>query len=253
MRKLILFLCICIFSFASAQNQNPKTLFEQANSLYKADKYNEAIKKYKEIESEDYISDVLYFNMGNTYYKLNQIAPSIYYYEKALKVNPNNKEAKNNLVFANRLALDKIEEVPNSVLENISDNFIMKFNYNQWAWIAVVGAFVCAIFFLIYYFSYTSKKKLLFFNVSIFAFIVFGISFFFAIKNHSLITKTKEAIIFSEKIPVKESPKMNSETLYDLHEGTKVLVIDSMEDGWSKIKIANGSEGWVQSESFREF
>ncbi|WP_196895534.1 tetratricopeptide repeat protein [Aureivirga marina] len=252
MKRVILYLFISVISFVNAQNQNPETLFEQANSLYKADKFNEAVKKYKEIEKEGYISDVLYYNLGNSYYKLNQIGPSIFYYEKALKVNPNNKDAKNNLIFANRLALDKIEEVPNSVLENISDNFIMKLSYNQWAVLAVVMAFVGALFFLIYYFSFTSKKKLIFFNISIISLVIFGISFFFAIKNHDLITSDVEAIVFTEKVPVKEAPKMNSETLYDLHEGTKVKVLE-IDGEWSKVKIANGNEGWIQSESYREF
>ena len=252
MKRLYLYLFICAISFANAQNQDPQSLFEQGNALYEKEQFNQAIQKYKEIEKEGYISDVLYYNLGDSYYKLNKIGPSILYFEKALKENPNHKNAKNNLIFANRLALDKIEKVPDSVLENISKNFIMKLTYNQWAILAVIAAFIAALFFLIYYFSFKSKSKLLFFNISIFSGIVLAISFFFAIKNHEKITQTKEAIIFSEKIPVKETPKMNSETLYDLHEGTKVKVLET-EGEWSKIKLLNGNEGWIQTESFQEF
>ena len=80
--------------------------------MYKNQNFEKAIELYKKIESKGLHSSELYYNLGSSYYKLNKVGPSIYYLEKALKINPLNEDAANNLIFAKRLALDKIEELP---------------------------------------------------------------------------------------------------------------------------------------------
>ena len=73
-------------------------LFEQGNTLYNESNYSEAIKKYEQILSTEMHSSELYFNLANAHYKLNHIAPSVYYYEKALQLNPNDSEIKQNFI-----------------------------------------------------------------------------------------------------------------------------------------------------------
>ena len=98
----IFYLLIGLFSLGLyAQNQS---LFEQGNQLYNDGKYAEAIDKYKAILDSENHSAELYFNLANAHYKLNHIAPSIYYYEKALKLSPKDQDIKNNLAFANTIA-----------------------------------------------------------------------------------------------------------------------------------------------------
>ena len=76
-----------------------KLLFEQGNALYNDGNYTEAIEKYQAILKQGKHSAELYFNLGNSYYKLNNIAPSIYYYEKALQLAPDDKDILNNISF----------------------------------------------------------------------------------------------------------------------------------------------------------
>ena len=83
----------------------------------------------------------MYYNLGNSYYKLNKVGPTIYYYEKALKLNPLNDDVKNNLVFAKRLALDNIEELPKTIFQKFNKNYLQKLSYNQWAIVVVVFLF----------------------------------------------------------------------------------------------------------------
>ena len=92
--KNILFLLLLITSTITAQNVD--TLFVSANELYRNGAFEEAIEKYKQIESQDAVSSELYLNLGNAYYKLNKVGPTIFYYEKALKLNPLNEDVKNN-------------------------------------------------------------------------------------------------------------------------------------------------------------
>ena len=43
---------------------------------------------------------------------------------------------------------------------------------------------------------------------------------------------------------------MNSDEIFTLHEGTKVLVLDSV-DNWKKIRIADGKIGWIISDEIQ--
>ena len=139
----ILFYTLGVFA------QNADNLFTEANDLYTAGNYKEAIETYHKIEDLDVESAELYFNLGNCYYKLNKVAPSVFYYEKALKLNPNYTEAANNLAFAKRMTIDVIEELPQTFLQRFSKNIIQKFSFDTWAYAAVIASFLVALFFLI--------------------------------------------------------------------------------------------------------
>lgn len=230
--------------------QSADDLFAKANDEYKQEKYNEAIKTYEQIEGLGVISTELYYNLGNCYYKLNEVAPSIYNYEKALLLNPLNEDAQNNLVFARRLTIDNIEELPKSVFQKIDENFVKKLSYNEWAIVSVSLSIIGAFLFLLFYFSYTPTKKRLFFVTSILSFLLLVASSIFAIKEHSYSKTNIQAIIFIQQTEIKNAPTSNSEVIFTLHEGTKVDVLDTV-DNWKKIRIADGKIGWVISDEIK--
>ena len=90
--RVIVILLICLCSvFTNAQND---VLFKEGNTLYNSGKYAEAIQKYETVLKTGEHSSALYFNLANAHYKLNNVAPSIYYYEKALQLSPNDKDIK---------------------------------------------------------------------------------------------------------------------------------------------------------------
>ena len=99
--KKILYILFFVIQVVVAQS--PEELFEKANKQYKEGLYKEAIATYDSIEKQGYISSELYFNLGNSYYKLNRVAPTIYNYEKALLLDPLNEDAKNNNYFLSYL------------------------------------------------------------------------------------------------------------------------------------------------------
>ena len=145
--KKILFLLLFISSLANGQSV--EELFSKANTFYKQGNLEMAIENYLEIDKQEEVSSELYYNLGNCYYKLNNVAETIYYYEKALKLNPLNEDARNNLVFAKRLTIDSIKELPKSILQKINKNYFQKLSYNQWALITIVFSFLTAILFLL--------------------------------------------------------------------------------------------------------
>ena len=227
-----------------------KNLFDNANLLYKEGKFEEAIKLYKEIEAKDSVSSALYYNLGNSYYKLNNVANTIYNYEKALLLNPLNSDAANNLKFARRMTIDNIEELPKTFLQRLEMNYLQKFSYNQWAILTIVFSFLAATLFLLFYFSTISNKKRIYFITSITSFFLLIFSVFITYHQYQKAINTKYAIIFSPKIAVNNAPTSNSEEIFELHEGTKVNVLDAV-DTWNKIKLADGKIGWIPSKDIK--
>ena len=240
--KKIFFLLLIIANSVTAQNVD--SLFVSANNLYKNGKFSEAIELYKEVESKALVSSELYYNLGNSYYKLNKVGPSIYYYEKALKLNPLNEDVKNNLIFAKRLALDNIEQLPQTVLQKFNTNYLQKLSYNQWAVVVIVFSVLGSLLFLLFYFAEGSSKKRFYFTTSIVSFIILIASLFITYNQYNFSKNKVEAIVFAEKTEVRNAPTFNSEEVFTLHEGTKVLVLDAV-DNWKKIKIIDGKIGWI--------
>jgi tetratricopeptide (TPR) repeat protein len=247
MRKMV-FLFLILANAITAQNVD--SLFVVANNFYKNGNFKKAVETYKEIESSSLVSSELYYNLGNANYKLNKVGPTIYYYEKALKINPLNDDVKNNLVFAKRLALDNIEELPKTVFQKFNKNYLQKLSYNQWAIVVVVVSFLAALLFLLFYFAETPLRKRLYFVTSILSFIVLITLLFITYNQYNTSKNNIEAIVFVEKTEVRNAPTLNSEEVFTLHEGTKVLVLDAI-DNWKKIKLADGKIGWIIADELK--
>lgn len=235
---------------SSVVAQTSDELFNNANDLYKNENIEEAIELYKKIESQGIVSSELYYNLGNSYYKLNKVGPSIYYYEKALKINPLNEDVKNNLVFAKRLALDNIEELPKTIFQKFNKNWLQKLSYNDWAIMTVVFSFLGSLLFLFFYFSDSPSKKRFYFMTSTFSFLLLIFSFLITYNQYTVTKKNKVAIVFAIKTAVRNAPTLNSEEVFTLHEGTKVIVLDRLDD-WRKIKLADGKLGWIIADEIK--
>lgn len=248
MKKLVILLLLFSVGISA---QTADELFAKANNFYKDGKYEQAIDVYKRIIDKGEVSSELYYNIGNTYYKLNKVAPTIYNYEKALQLNPTNQDAHNNLVFAKRLTLDRIEALPKSVFQRFNESVLQKFSYNSWAKIAVLFSALGSLLFLLFYFTSISSKKRLFFTASISCFLLFVFSLFVAYHQFSNSKSSVEAIIFAEEVSVQNEPTNNSDEAFVIHEGTKVNILDTVDD-WKKVKLIDGKIGWMLAKDLKE-
>ena len=246
--KYILGSFLSLVCFTSlAQND---TFFEQANTLYNEGKFDEAIKYYESIIDNGMHSSELYFNLGNTHYKLNNIAPSIYYYEKAALLNPNDSEIKNNLSFAKNMTIDAIDRIPEVGFSKILKSITNTFEFDNWAWISVMLMITFVILFLSYYFSSGTSQKRLTFIGSVTAILICLVTLTFAFNKYSLDQKNNPAIVFAQESKVKSEPNLRSVEAFKLHEGTKVQIIETI-DNWKKIKLTDGKIGWISSDDIK--
>lgn len=230
--------------------QNNENLFEEANTAYNQGNYSEAIANYGQILENGYESAALYYNLGNAHYRENNVAPSIYYYEKALQLDPNDEDIRNNLAFAREMLVDDIQETPATGFSALYSEFTAYLDYNSWAWVSVTFSVMFAIFFLIYYFSSGSWLKRIFFTLSMVAVIVAVASFVFAYQQKQYVEDSQFGIVFAEEAEVRNEPNLRSEEIFQLHEGTKVQVLETYQE-WIRFELANGIQGWMDKNNVR--
>lgn len=244
--KQLAFLFLIITQSILAQ-----TSFDKGNNLYQKGKYNEAIVAYESILKSGKQSAELYFNLGNCYYKLNQVAPAIFNFEKALMQNPTDTDIKNNLAFAHKTAIDEISETPKVGFSKMIQDFTSNFHYDIWAWISICMATIFLICFLGYYFSNRTALKRLFFTSMILVLLFLIGSVFSAFYEKEIHDNERPAIVFADVISIKSEPKSTSQEAFVLHAGTKVFVLESLNN-YKKIQLADLKQGWIEKNAIRE-
>lgn len=244
---VFMFALVLSCSLGNAQNT---TRFEEGNELYNQGAYQEAITRYKSIVAEGEHSAALYFNMGNAYYKLNMIAPSILNYEKALMLDPEDEDARINLAYARNMTIDDIDAMPQPGLSKLFQGLVETFSHKVWSYLAIVAMILFVVFFIGYYFAYREGRKRLFFAVSAVWLLLSLACLSFAFQGRTWEKDHDPAIVFARETAVKSEPNLGSEEVFKLHEGTKVFILDTMHD-WKKIRLADGKEGWLPADELQ--
>ena len=243
MKCLVKFYVFFILFSIQGQAQG---LFNEAAQNYKNEAYKKAIEQWNSILDNGQHSAALYYNIANAHYKLNQVGPSIYYYEKALALAPNDAQIKTNLTFAQNAKVDAITPLPKTIFSKWYTTIARQFTFDGWALLAVLFSGLFSILFLGYYFAGAEQKKRLFFTTAIICSCLFVLVFTMASVSYKDLQKNVFAIVFSEATDVKSEPKTNSDTIFVIHEGTKVQLLET--DGlWTHVAIVNGVEGWMPS------
>lgn len=241
MKNIFFIIISFIATLSFAQNE---ALFEQGKEAYKNGSYQESIDAWLKILEKGEHSEAVYFNLGNAYYKQNSIGPSIYYYEKALQLAPNDPEIHNNLQFAQNARIDIIEPLPQTIFSKWYGNVSGILSYNGWAVASVLCSAFFVLLFLLYYFSTSEKRKRLLFAFSFAAIGLLLCSLTLAFMTYTDFKKERPAIIFAESVEVKSEPSVGSENVFIVHEGTKVQIEGADED-WVRIKLTDGKDGWM--------
>jgi len=242
--KNIFYIILLLFPLSLFSAENPETLFAKAKTAYDSNNFEKALEGYQEIEKQNIESFELYYNIGNCYYKLNQIAKSIQYYSKSLKLEPNNIDAKNNLKFAYLKTRDKTEPQEELFLNRWWKSIYNSTTSNNWAWLGLLTLSLFSVFLVLFFVSQTEIKRKLYFLGSVVLFILTFCTLLFSYNQYNFTNTQNEGVILSNTVSIKSAPTENATNLFVLHEGTVVKIIESNQI-WLRIQLDNQKEGWV--------
>jgi tetratricopeptide (TPR) repeat protein len=250
MRKIAIGLVLSILFLTPAYSQSrvEQIVFEKANQLYLNGEYSSAREEYQKIVNSGFESIELYYNLGNTFYKLGQIPSAILYYEKALLLNPKDVDIQFNLDLANRLVVDKINPVNEFFLKKWVNGFAGIMKADTWGYVSL---FIYILLLLAVFFTYV-KMGLRFRKLMVSGGSVLLLLLLFALAMGSIQNKqtvhSDSAIVFSSSLTAKSSPDPAGTDLFVIHEGVKVKITDRVGT-WIRIRLADGNEAWIPDNS----
>jgi len=240
---LIVIFISLIVRIAVSQDTN-KDKFYQGVTYFTAGSYKEALKIWTDIYNTGYRSANLDYNIGNAYFKLNNIPSAILFYERAYLLKPADENINYNLQIARTLIVDRFQEIPELFFIKWY-NFVSLFlSTNSWAKISITSFILFLLLLSLYIYSSRYRHKLIGFWLGVFFIVLSLTSLAFTIRNKSLVYDSRKAIISSPMVNGKSSPDKSGNDIFVLHEGTKVTVEDEVGE-WSEIRLSDGNKGWV--------
>ena len=217
---------------------------QQADSLYAAEHYQEAAKQYEALLKQGVSSD-LYYNLGNCYYRMDDMTRAVLNYERAQLLSPGDRDVRLNLQMARSKTIDKI--VPESEMFFVTwyHSLVNLMSVDGWARMSLVSLIVAIILALAYLFSDRIWLRKVGFFTGLLFLVVFVLSNLFAYQQKQALVFRSGAIIIRSAVNVKSTPAHNGTDLFILHEGTKVTITDNTMKEWREIRVADGKEGWL--------
>ena len=244
LRKLVLVIIAGIMGVwpVSAQTK------AEADSAYAAGKYEEAISGYSALLKEGENAEI-YYNLGNSFYKTDRIAPAILNYERALLLEPGSSDIRFNLELARSKTIDKITPESEMFFITWFKGMVDLMGMDGWALVGVVAfALLCVLVLLYLFANKVSLKKAGFFG-ALLMLVVAVLANVFAWMQHQDLNVRRGAVVMDSSVVVKGTPDASGTDLFVLHEGTRVDVIDDSMKDWKEIRLADGKVGWMPAKA----
>lgn len=242
---------IGVLSIGGLYAENVDRQMAEANKFYSDGKFDDAVKSYESIVKQGYRSDILYYNLGNAYYKTKNIPAAILNYERALLLNPNDENIQFNLDLARTFTVDKIEPLPEFFLSIFFNKFRQMMSTNGWAYTGLLFLIVTLVLAYFFWFTHSPNVKRITFSSGIVTLVIVLLSFTFSFKQKSNIENHGYGILMPSVVAVKSSPGDSGKDLFVLHSGTKVKILDSVGD-WYEVRIPDGNIGWILKETMEK-
>ncbi|MDR0795650.1 MAG: tetratricopeptide repeat protein [Tannerella sp.] len=241
MKYLLLFLSLLVFGKVSAQGE----AIQEAEKAYAQENYSQAIELYEELIKNYGDSYEIFYNLGNAYYKTGKIAQAILNYERALLINPGDKNARFNLEVAKLKKVDRIDPLGEFFLTSWMRVVRNLFSVDTWASIGIACFIVFIGCLFLFFFSKWMRLRKTGFYLGIIMFCIVICSNLFAWNQKKAIIDRKGAIIFAPTVTIKSSPDASGTDIFVLHEGTKVFIKSTLGE-WNEIESEDGNIGWIR-------
>ena len=228
---------------APAKSETIQSLKQKADDAYSKGKYQDAIESY-EAALQKGKSANLYYNLGNAYYRTDNVTRAIINYEKARLLAPGDEDIIHNLEVARSKTIDNIQPGEKIFFKVWFENIKTSMNIDAWATLSLVSLIVALLLFLVYLFvkQMTVRKVAFYLSACLVIIFIFGNVFASQLKDFT--TNSKCAVIVSPTATAKKTPTDQGADACILHEGTRADIIDALK-GWYEIRLADGTEGWI--------
>lgn len=244
--RLLLIMVISLTSYLLPLTSHAAVTKAEADSAYVQERYQQAAKDYEALLKQGVSAD-LYYNLGNCYYRMDQITKAVLNYERALLLSPGDKDIRFNLQMARSKTIDKITPESEMFFVTWYRSLVNVQSVDSWARTALIALLVAVTLALLYLFSDRIWLRKVGFFGGIFLLLIFLVSNLFAWQQKRNLTQRSGAIIIKSAVNVKSTPSKNGTDLFILHEGTKVIITDSSMKEWREIRVADGKEGWLET------
>ena len=249
---LVLVMMLCGNGSAIAQEQqvdslkseSVQSLKQTADEAYSKGKYQEAIVNYEAALKKGKSAD-LYYNLGNAYYRTDNVTRAVINYERAHLLAPGDKDINHNLEVARSKTIDNIQPGEKIFFKVWFEDIKTSMGIDTWATLSLISLVVALILFLVYLFvkQMTVRKVAFYLSLVLVVFFIFGNVFASQLKDFA--TNSSAAIIVSPTVTAKKTPTDQAADVCVLHEGTRVEITDNALKGWYEIRLVDGREGWI--------
>ena len=219
---------------------------EEADSAYAQGHYQQAVNYYEKLLKQG-VSVSLYYNLGNAYYRMDEIPRAVLNYERALLLSPGDPDVRFNLQMARSKTVDKITPESEMFFVTWYHVLVNLTSVDRWASIALGALALAIVLALLYLFAASLWMRKVGFFGSLFMLLLFLTSNFFAYSQKKGLLQHSGAIIMAPAVTVKSTPASQGTDLFILHEGTRVEIIDSTMRLWKRVRLADGKEGWIET------
>lgn len=224
---------------------------QNADDEYAKGNYQQAIKDYQEILKAG-VSSEIYYNLGNAYYRTDNITQALLAYERALQLSPGDNDIRFNLQYARSKTIDKITPETEMFFVTWYNSLVNFTSVDRWAKTAIVSIVMALLLILVFLFAPQMwARKSGFYGSAVFL-LLFAFANLFAFQQkHELETK-QGAIVIAPTVNVKKTPAASGTDVFVIHEGTRVDITDRGMKQWRGIKLADGREGWLKTSQIEE-
>ena len=224
---------------------------QNADTEYTKGNYQQAIKDYEDLLKNG-VSPEVYYNLGNAYYRTDNITKAVLAYERAHLLSPGDEDINFNLQFARSKTIDKITPVSEMFFVTWYKALVNFTSVDNWAKTGILSIILALVLVLVYLFAPQLLLRKVGFFGGILFFVVFLLSSLFAYQQKQILVNRTGAIIVAPTVNVKKTPSRQSADQFVIHEGTRVDITDRSMDGWRGIHLADGRDGWIETKQLEE-
>lgn len=232
----------------SAAKQMSNITKADGDSAYLRNDYAAAIQIYEGLLLQGEAPEI-YYNLGNSYYKVDDIAKAILNYERALLLDPGNDDIRANLEVARSKTIDKVTPIPDIFFVAWTKSLISCLGVDAWAKWGIAFFLLLLVSLALFFFTKQTMWKKMGFIVGCVCVVLTVVCNIFASQQKTTLTERNKAIILSPSVTIRSTPSESGTSLFVLHEGCKVQIKDNSMRDWKEISLEDGKVGWVPAAS----